>query len=191
MVKIGMERRGEDKVRHWVGNGVSKLVERAINGELEGQLNKELFNKAYPIFLNYYAENTAKRTCLYKGVREGLDYLSSQGYYLGCVTNKATQFTHPLLKELGIFDYFKIVISGDTLTKKKPDPMPLLYGAEYFGVRPEECLMIGDSVSDVKASRSAGFDIICMSYGYNHGNNIADEKPDLVIDSMTELVKYL
>ncbi len=191
MVEFGMERRGEDKVRHWVGNGVSKLVERAINGELEGQLNKELFNKAYPIFLNYYAENTAKRTCLYKGVREGLDYLSSQGYYLGCVTNKATQFTHPLLKELGIFDYFKIVISGDTLTKKKPDPMPLLYGAEYFGVRPEECLMIGDSVSDVKASRSAGFDIICMSYGYNHGNNIADEKPDLVIDSMTELVKYL
>ena len=191
MVELGMERRGEDKVRHWVGNGVSKLVERAINGELEGQLNKELFNKAYPIFLNYYAENTAKRTCLYKGVREGLDYLSSQGYYLGCVTNKATQFTHPLLKELGIFDYFKIVISGDTLTKKKPDPMPLLYGAEYFGVRPEECLMIGDSVSDVKASRSAGFDIICMSYGYNHGNNIADEKPDLVIDSMTEIVKYL
>ena len=191
MVELGMERRGEDKVRHWVGNGVSKLVERAISGELEGQLNKELFNKAYPIFLNYYAENTAKRTCLYKGVREGLDYLSSQGYYLGCVTNKATQFTHPLLKELGIFDYFKIVISGDTLTKKKPDPMPLLYGAEYFGVRPEECLMIGDSVSDVKASRSAGFDIICMSYGYNHGNNIADEKPDLVIDSMTKLVKYL
>ena len=191
MVELGMERRGEDKVRHWVGNGVSKLVERAINGELEGQLNKELFNKAYPIFLNYYAENTAKRTCLYKGVREGLDYLSSQGYYLGCVTNKATQFTHPLLKELGIFDYFKIVISGDTLTKKKPDPMPLLYGAEYFGVRPEECLMIGDSVSDVKASRSAGFDIICMSYGYNHGNNIADEKPDLVIDSMTELGKFL
>ena len=191
MVELGMEKRGEDKVRHWVGNGVSKLVERAISGELEGQLNKELFNKAYPIFLNYYAENTAKRTCLYKGVREGLDYLSSQGYYLGCVTNKATQFTHPLLKELGIFDYFKIVISGDTLTKKKPDPMPLLYGAEYFGVRPEECLMIGDSVSDVKASRSAGFDIICMSYGYNHGNNIADEKPDLVIDSMTELVKYL
>ncbi len=191
MVELGMEKRGEDKVRHWVGNGVSKLVERAITGELEGQLNKELFNKAYPIFLNYYAENTAKRTCLYEGVREGLDYLSSQGYYLGCVTNKATQFTHPLLKELGIFDYFKIVISGDTLTKKKPDPMPLLYGAEYFGVKPKGCLMIGDSVSDVKASRSAGFDIICMSYGYNHGNNIADEKPDLVIDSMTELGKFL
>ena len=191
MVELGMEKRGEDKVRHWVGNGVSKLVERAITDKLEGQLEKELFNKAYPIFLNYYAENTAKRTCLYEGVREGLDYLSLQGYHLGCVTNKATQFTHPLLKELGIIDYFKIVISGDTLAKKKPDPMPLLYGAEYFGVKPKGCLMIGDSVSDVKASRSAGFDIICMSYGYNHGNNIADEKPDLVIDSMTELAKFL
>ncbi|MDP7553040.1 MAG: phosphoglycolate phosphatase [Candidatus Thioglobus sp.] len=190
-VKLGMEKRGEDKVRHWVGNGVSKLVERAITGELEGQLDKELFDKAYPIFLNLYAENTARRSCLYEGVREGLDYLILQGYYLGCVTNKAAQFTHPLLKVLGIIDYFKIVISGDTLAKRKPDPMPLLYGAEYFGLRPEGCLMIGDSVSDVKASRSAGFDIICMSYGYNHGNNIADERPDLVIDSMSELGKYL
>jgi len=191
VVKLGMEKRGEDKVRHWVGNGVSKLVERAITGELEGQLDKELFDKAYPIFLNLYTENTARRSCLYEGVREGLDYLILQGYYLGCVTNKAAQFTHPLLKVLGIFDYFKIVISGDTLAKRKPDPMPLLYGAEYFGLRPEGCLMIGDSVSDVKASRSAGFDIICMSYGYNHGNNIADERPDLVIDSMSELGKYL
>jgi phosphoglycolate phosphatase len=190
-VRLGMEKRGEDKVRHWVGNGVSKLVERAITGELEGQLDKELFDKAYPIFLNLYTENTARRSCLYEGVREGLDYLILQDYYLGCVTNKAAQFTHPLLKVLGIIDYFKIVISGDTLAKSKPDPMPLLYGAEHFGLRPEGCLMIGDSVSDVKASRSAGFDIICMSYGYNHGNNIADERPDLVIDSMSELGKYL
>jgi phosphoglycolate phosphatase len=51
--------------------------------------------------------------------------------------------------------------------------------------------MLGDSVSDVKAARAAGFDIICMSYGYNHGNNILDENPDLVIDSMTQLRECL
>ena len=188
---LSMKKRGEKKVRNWVGNGVPKLVERAITGELEGQLDKELFDKAYHVFLALYKDNTSKRSHLYNGVIEGLNYLQSQHYNLGCVTNKAEQFTIPLLKALGISDYFKIVISGDTLPKKKPDPMPLIYGAEYFGVKPENCLMIGDSVSDVKASRSAGFDIICMSYGYNHGNNISDEKPDLVIDSMNELRKYL
>jgi phosphoglycolate phosphatase len=107
------------------------------------------------------------------------------------VTNKAEQFTVPLLKDLGIFDDFGIVISGDTLEKKKPDPLPLLHAAKFFGVDPKDSMMLGDSVSDVKASRAAGFEIICMSYGYNHGNDIRDTNPDLVIDSMAELTEYL
>jgi phosphoglycolate phosphatase len=178
---------GEAKVRDWVGNGVERLVRRALTGTLDGEPSDEEFEKAYPIFLELYAENTSKRSHLYEGVREGLDYLLSQDYKLGCVTNKAAQFTEPLLEDLGIAGDFKIIISGDTLPKKKPDPMPLLYGAEYFGVAAENAMMIGDSVSDVKASRAAGFQIICMSYGYNHGEDIRNYDPDAVIDSMTEL----
>ena len=191
MQKLGLQKWGEDKVRLWVGNGVPKLVERALTGELEGQPIQEVFDIAYPIFLDLYEDNNAQRSYLYDGVREGLDYLISQGYQLGCVTNKSEQFTHPLLKALGIFNDFKIIISGDTLAKRKPDPMPLLYCAEHFNLKPKECLMLGDSVSDVKAARAAGFDIICMSYGYNHGNDIADENPDLVIDSMNQLSDHL
>ena len=191
MQKLSLQKWGETKVRHWVGNGVPKLVERALTGELEGRPIKEVFDTAYPIFLDLYEDNSAERSYLYDGVREGLDYLKSQRYQLGCVTNKSEQFTHPLLKALGIFNDFKIIISGDTLPKRKPDPMPLLYCAERFNLKPEECLMLGDSVSDVKAARAAGFDIICMSYGYNHGNDIADENPDLVIDSMSQLSDHL
>ena len=191
MQKLGLRKWGETKVRHWVGNGIPKLVERALTGELEGRPIKDVFDIAYPIFLDLYEDNTAQRSYLYDGVREGLDYLKSQGYQLGCVTNKSEQFTHPLLKVLCIFNDFKIIISGDTLAKRKPDPMPLLYCAEHFNLKPEECLMLGDSVSDVKAARAAGFDIICMSYGYNHGNDIADENPDLVIDSMSQLSDHL
>jgi len=182
---------GEDKVRHWVGNGVPKLVERSLSGKLEGSFNKSDFDEAYPIFLSLYAQNTSERSCLYNGVREGLDYLKDQNYILGCVTNKAERFTIPILKDLGIINDFEIVISGDTLEKKKPDPLPLLHAAKFFGVNPEDALMLGDSISDVKASRAAGYQIICMSYGYNHGNNIRDAKPDLVIDSMAELINYL
>lgn len=188
---LGKTPRGEAQVRHWVGNGVPKLVERSLTGELEGTVNKVDFDKAYPIFLELYAKNTSVRSCLYDGVKEGLDYMKAQGYTLGCVTNKAEQFTLPILKDLGIFDYFGIVVSGDTLAKKKPDPLPLLHSAEFFNIAPEDSMMLGDSVSDVKASRAAGFEIICMSYGYNHGNDIRDTNPDLVIDSMAELKNYL
>ena len=93
----------------------------------------------------------------------------------------------PLLTDLGVIDRFGIVVSGDTLPQKKPDPAPLLHAAAHFGVDPTQSLMVGDSVSDVKAARAAGFHIICMSYGYNHGEDIRLAKPDAVIDSMVEL----
>jgi phosphoglycolate phosphatase len=184
---IDMPPHGEDEVRHWVGNGVERLVCRGLIGRLDGEPDEALFEKAYPIFLELYKDNTSKRSCLYPGVKEGLDYLKSEGYALGCVTNKAEAFTHPLLKDLGIFNYFKSVVSGDTLEKKKPDPLPLLFSAELLGVSAKDSLMLGDSISDVKAARAAGFQIICMSYGYNHGVDIHEAKPDAVIDSMAEL----
>lgn len=191
MIALGKPPIGNERVRLWVGNGVPRLVERALTGQLDGVPNNDEFDKALPIFLDLYSRNSCVRSHLYDGVMEGLNYLMSKDYLIGCVTNKAEQFTTPLLKSLGIFDYFKIVISGDTLEKKKPDPLPLIHSANFFKLNPKECLMLGDSVSDVKASRAAGFNIICMSYGYNHGNNIADENPDLVIDSMRQLRDYL
>ncbi|MFV1984335.1 MAG: phosphoglycolate phosphatase [Thiohalomonadales bacterium] len=191
MLAIGQSAYGEVKVREWVGNGVERLVRRALIGKLDGEPDQELFEKAYPIFMELYAENTCKRSCLYPGVKEALDYLVNSKVKLGCVTNKAAQFTIPLLKTLGIFDIFSIVISGDTLPRKKPDPLPLIHGAEFFKVKPENALMLGDSISDVKAARAAGFQIICMSYGYNHGIDIRESNPDAVVDSMIEIKDIL
>ena len=191
MKALDMPVRGEAEVRNWVGNGVERLVRRALIGQLDGEPDEALFEKAYPIFLDLYAVNTSQRSCLYPGVREGLDYLKAAGYTLGCVTNKAAQFTIPLLKALGIHDDFENIVCGDTLAKKKPDPLPLLHSAEVLGVAPEKSLMLGDSVSDVKAARAAGFQIICMSYGYNHGVDIRESNPDAVIDSMVELKELL
>ena len=187
MKQLGLPVCGETRVRDWVGNGVERLVKRALLGQLDGEPDEALYQKAYPIFIALYADNTSRRSLLYPGIREGLDYLKAAGYPLGCVTNKAAQFTLPLLRDLGVYDYFKIVISGDTLPQKKPDPAPLLHAAQYFGVAPADALMIGDSVSDVKAARAAGFNIVCMSYGYNHGIDIRTAKPDAVIDSLVQI----
>jgi phosphoglycolate phosphatase len=187
MGQLGRAPHGEARVRDWVGNGVERLVRRALVGRLEGEPSAEEFARAFPLFLALYRENTAQRSRLYPGVREGLDYLKARGYRLGCVTNKAAQFTVPLLKAMGIYDEFGIVVSGDTLPVKKPDPGPLLHAAAHFGVEPAESLMLGDSRSDVTAARAAGFQVVCMSYGYNHGEDIRNYAPDAVIDSMAEL----
>jgi len=191
MTQLGRSPWGEERVRDWVGNGVERLVRRALVGQLKGEPDEADFERAYPLFMQLYADNTSKRSVLYPGVREGVDMLKSAGYKLGCVTNKAAQFTEPLLRDLGLYDDFSIIISGDTLPQKKPDPAPLLHAAKFFGCDPANALMIGDSVSDVAAARAAGFQIVCMDYGYNHGVDISEAGPDAVIGSLDEIYPLL
>ena len=191
MQRIGRPPHGEARVRDWVGNGVERLVRRALVGQLEGEPPQADFERAYPIFVELYHEHNGKYSRLYPGVQQGLEYMAAAGYKLGCVTNKAAQFTEPLLRALGVYDRFGIVISGDSLARKKPDPMPLLHAAAHFQVAPQASLMLGDSVSDVKAARAAGFQITCVSYGYNHGRDIREAEPDAVIDSFVELEELL
>lgn len=187
MKAIDMPVRGEAKVRLWVGNGVPRLIERALSDQLDALPNPALYAKAQPIFMALYANNSSKRSQIYPAVLEGLKWLKDEGIKLGCVTNKDERFTLPILKDLGLVDFFDIVISGDTLPVKKPDPAPLLHGARFFDIAPGKAMMIGDSISDVKASRAAGFSIVCLTYGYNHGIDIRTADPDAVIDTFAEL----
>ncbi len=187
MRELGMSERGEARVRHWVGNGVERLVKRALIDKLDGEPGQALYEKALPIFQALYSENTSKRSCLYDGVTEALEFLKTTGVRMGCVTNKASQFTLPILRDLGVQDYFETVICGDEVARIKPDPLPLVTAAERLDTAVEDSMMLGDSMSDVKAARAAGFQIICMSYGYNHGEDIRDYNPDAVVDSMAEI----
>lgn len=191
MKAVGLPVRGESAVRNWVGNGVQRLTERALINAVEGMPEQALMDKAYPIFLELYKDNTSQRSRVYEGVVEGIEWLKKNGYRVACVTNKAEAFTVPLLKDKGLHDYFEVIVSGDTCEHKKPHPMPLLHAADLLGVAPENALMIGDSKSDVKAARAAGFHIFCMTYGYNHGEDIRDYDPDVVMDSFSEFPNYL
>jgi phosphoglycolate phosphatase len=185
--RMDLPSRGEDKVRRWVGNGAERLVHRALCDDAEGMADPETFARAYALFSDLYEQNTSKRSRLYPGAREGLDFLRGSNVKLGCVTNKRGRFTEPLLRALGILNDFDIVISGDTLPKKKPDPMPLLHASEMLGAKPENALMIGDSLNDIEAARAAGFQVVAVSYGYNQGRDIAAARPDAVVDSLARL----
>ncbi len=186
---LGLPPQGEERVRKWVGNGIERFLHRALTNSLDGTADPELYAKAWPLFTELYAANTSTRSYVYPGVREGLDALSKLGFPLACVTNKPTRFALPLLEHLGLASYFRLVVAGDTLPHKKPDPTPLFFAANHFQKPAEHCLMVGDSVNDVLAARAARFSIICVSYGYNHGNDIRTSGPDAVIDSLTELTQ--
>lgn len=188
---LGRLPHGEAKVRQWIGNGVERIVRRALVGGLHGEPLDSDFARAYPLFLELYAQHNGNNAIVYPGVREGLDILKSYGYTLACVTNKAARFTEPLLKALKLNKYFDLIVAGDTLSKSKPDPTPLLHVIKHFGATTESTLMVGDSVNDVLAARAANLAIICVSYGYNHGQNIHQAQPDAVIDSLVDLTKFI
>ena len=187
LVKFSITERELNSIRNWVGNGVEKLLHRAITNDIDGEAEPGLFDEAYTSFMEAYSNNICAMSTCYPGVHEGIDYLKERNIKLGCVTNKSEQFVAPILEELGLIDDMSIIIGGDTLPKKKPDPLPLLHAASVFDTKPTNSLMVGDSVSDVKAARAADFQIVCVSYGYNHGEDIRDTNPDAVVDSLAEL----
>lgn len=185
---VGRPAAGESAVRNWVGNGIDRLVKRALTGEMEAEPDPGLFNRAIVTFRDHYERFNGDSSRLYPTVAGTLSDLASEGMALACITNKSEQFSIPLLQKLDVLKYFGVVVSGDTLKVRKPDPGPLLAAAQRMAVAPAASLMVGDSIHDVHAARAAGMPVVGVSYGYNHGRPIAEANPDAVVDRIAELM---
>jgi phosphoglycolate phosphatase len=191
LVRMGRPPAGEALVRGWIGNGVPMLVQRALTGEQWPTDVPAETPAAVGCFMDIYADHLCRFSRLYPGVREGLTALRAEGYPLACSTNKHSRFTLPLLQQLDIASYFDFVGSGDQFARQKPDAEPLLRTAAYFGVSPEECLMVGDSPTDAQAARNAGYMLACVPYGYHGGAGVELLEPDVIIGSCAELPALL
>ena len=118
-------------VESFIGEGAPMLVKRCLTTTLGTEPDADLFERAERLFFEHYANN-AHESQPYFGVQDGLQALSDAGFRLACVTNKPEKFTLPLLKHSGLADFFEIVVSGDTLAKKKPDPIQLQHICAKF-----------------------------------------------------------
>ena len=185
--RLGMAVHDEQAARSWVGNGLERFVKRVLTGAMDAEPAADLYQRGVEIFRELYAAHASDRSIVYPGVVETLQRLSAKELKLACVTNKPEPFTSRLITEMGLDVYFELVVAGNTTARKKPDPMPLHYAADHFGLKYDRCLMVGDSSNDVVAARSAGFAIACVPYGYNHGQDIRLSNPDLVVENLTLL----
>lgn len=181
----------ETDVRHWVGNGIERLVHRALSNSMDTDAELKLFDVGLPLFEEAYADSNGKYSSLYPGVAEGLHWLSRLDIPLVIVTNKARRFAEPLITALGIGEYFDFLVAGDDVTDKKPHPAALLDAARRCSAAPTHSILIGDSISDIKAARAASFISVSVSYGYNHGLPIQVGKgqlrTDAIVNSFDEL----
>ena len=147
----------------------------------------ELLEPAWMHYQRHYAEINGRHADVYPGVREGLAAMRARGWRLACVTNKPRAFALALLEAKGLSAHFEHVFGGDSFARHKPDPLPLIKTCEALGTRPDQTLMVGDSRNDCEAARAAGCPVVLVSYGYNHGEPVADSQPDRVIARLDDL----
>ena len=171
----------EARVRHLVGGGARLMLERGFR-ETGEAASEALLDRLLDEFLSYYGKHIADHTKLWPGVREQLDAMEARGALMAVCTNKVEHLSRTLLEMLAIDRYFPVVIGGDTLAVKKPDPEHLFEAIRRLGGERADAAMVGDSETDVYAAR---LPVICVSFGYTRVP-VAELEAEVVIDHFDE-----
>ena len=183
----------ESEVRRMIGKGSPILIERAAAAQ--GRRLDEAGQAAMvERFFHHYGalqERDEFDARPYPGAGEALRLLHAAGLGTAVVTNKQERFASGLLRRLGLGAFVDLVIGGDSCERRKPDPQPLLLACERLHVPPSRALMVGDSINDVLAARSASIPVVCVPYGYNEGNDPRDLDCDELIEDLSRLPAML
>ena len=167
-----------------VGKGSEYLIKKSL-AQVGGQAS--LYERAWDRYQHHYQRFNGHHSTVYPGVEAGLKLLRQRGLRLACLTNKPSAFAQALLREKNLGPWFDHIFGGDAFARKKPDPLPLLKTCEALQALPQRVLMVGDSSNDAQAARAAGCPVVLVSYGYNHGEPVAQAGADAVIDGLAQL----
>ncbi len=171
-----------------VGDGVESLMQRSLQAVSGTAPHEAEVRKAVESLIEWYENHLLDSTCLYPGVLETLEAL--RGARMGLISNKPEALVRRILDELGISGYFCVVLGGDSLPRRKPDPSPLLAAMLRCNALPSETVMIGDSRTDILAGKSAGTFTCGVSSGFRSRAELESAGCDAVIDTLRDLVKW-
>lgn len=167
-----------------VGRGVEHLLRHALPEE-----NPHHFEEVLRVFLQRYEDHLLDATALYPDVNKTLDFIRDKRRAV--VSNKMHRLTVAVLRGLGIEHCFDIILGGDSAPQKKPHPALLNQALARFQVPPRRALMIGDGDIDIEAGKQAGVMTCGVTYGLGRKEDIIAVAPDFIIDSLSELARYI
>ena len=170
-----------DTVRQYIGDGMKMLLTRALDG------HEDLLEQAIGIYTVHQSRNLVVRSRLYPGVRETLKHF--QSIPMAVVTNKALEFSEPLLEKLGIRTFFAMVLGADAGLPLKPAPDAFLKILRELDVTKEQAAVVGDGTTDILAGRAAGITTCAAAYGFRSEAELRSAGPDQVIHAFPELRK--
>lgn len=175
----GMPGRSYEEIRHFLGNGIERLLERAVpNGSENPQ-----FERVYTLFREHYGVHCNDKTDLYPGIRELLDVLKREGFLMAIVSNKYYEGVQ-ILKEQYFKDYLQVAIGEREGIRKKPAPDTVLAAFKELKVPKEKAVYVGDSEVDIATAENTGMDCIIVGWGFRTraeqeaaGGKVFVEKP--------------
>jgi 2-phosphoglycolate phosphatase len=150
-----------DSARASVSHGAARLMRLGFP-----DANPERLAVLQSRFLELYRSRISAETRLFEGMDAVLGELSRRGLRAGIVTNKSARLTDALLEELGLRERFACVVGGDSLSERKPHPLPMVHAAKLACAAPEACIYVGDAERDVQAAHAAGMRALVATYGY-------------------------
>jgi phosphoglycolate phosphatase len=189
--ELGLAPISVETIKPMVGKGSEKLIRDVLSLDLPADRVEQLFDQAMAAYQRHYIAINGERSALYAEVVEGLAKLKSLGLRMACVTNKPVAFAKPLLGQKGLAPYFELMYGGDSLSKKKPHPLPLLQVCRDFALEPAEVVAIGDSSNDAEAARAAGCFVLTVPYGYNHGRPVHEIDSDGIVGTLLEAANLI
>jgi len=181
----------EETIKNMVGKGSENLIRSVLALDFDAAGVEQRFEQAMDAYQRHYLAINGDFSTLYPDVVLGLEAMKAAGLRLACVTNKPIAFARPLLQQKNLAAYFDIIYGGDSLAKKKPDPLPLLQVCADFDLAPARVVAIGDSSNDAQAARAAGCPVLTVPYGYNHGHSIHDTDSDGIVNTLLEAAHFI
>lgn len=158
-------------------------------GEAIKQYDYDVLRKQ---FLDYYQENIAVHTCLYPGVSQLLLHLENNEIPWGIVTNKPEGLTKLLLPHYPEFKQCAVMVAGDTLTQRKPDPAPILFACKQINVDQQQCFYVGDALRDIQAGNSADMTTFVAKWGYIlKGEDCKAWQADHIIEIPLDILAFI
>ena len=189
LTEMGEETVELNDIRNWVGYGARELIRRTVEAKKIKHNDKKI-NEMLRIFLLHYTHNIDDDSVLYHNVEDFLKLLKQNNIKTSVCTNKMESLSVMLLEKLGVLNLFDYLVGGDTFKKNKPDPFPLLQICKKLEIDTNNSIMIGDSITDLRAGHAANMPVVLVDYGYTDDTSIYD-KADLVIDDFNQMKKLV
>ncbi len=166
-----------------------------LGGSLEEILRPFLaahqIEEAKPIFRKKYRDIYLDKTSLLEGAREIIEELFERSIQLAVASNKSGEFCRELLSHLGIDRYFTNIMGGGDVVRPKPFPDMVNAVVMDLGLQPNEVIMVGDTVEDIRAGKAAGIDVYALSNGYHSLEKLIQERPRRILRELGDLPRVL